>query len=124
VASFLRHDWPSRGLSRQTPDLCRIRAASSADGTPIFAEGWQLMNPSRPPMRRLFGISLSLLAALAMGGCATNPVTKKTELTLVSEQQEIKLGSQQYLQNQQSAGGKFILDPSLRPTSTRSGRSW
>ncbi|MCE9569935.1 MAG: M48 family metalloprotease [Rhodocyclales bacterium] len=71
------------------------------------------MNPSRPPMRRLFGISLSLLAALAMGGCATNPVTKKTELTLVSEQQEIKLGSQQYLQNQQSAGGKFILDPQL-----------
>lgn len=56
---------------------------------------------------------ICLLVALVMSGCATNPVTKKTELTLVSEQQEIKIGSQQYQQNQQSAGGKFILDPQL-----------
>ena len=57
--------------------------------------------------------SLLLLAALAMGGCGTNPVTKKTELSWMSEQQEIRLGSQQYMQNQQSAGGRFILDPQL-----------
>jgi len=57
--------------------------------------------------------SLLLLVALAMGGCGTNPVTKKSELSWMSEQQEIRLGSQQYLQNQQSAGGKFILDPQL-----------
>ncbi|TRZ56489.1 MAG: peptidase M48 [Rhodocyclaceae bacterium] len=56
---------------------------------------------------------LLLLAALLTGGCATNPVTKKTELTLMSEQQEIRIGTQQYLQSQQSAGGKFLLDPAL-----------
>lgn len=54
-----------------------------------------------------------LLAALLTAGCATNPVTKKTELTLVSEQQEISMGARQYVANQQSAGGKFILDPAL-----------
>lgn len=61
-------------------------------------------------MRRRFS-SLLLLAFLA--GCATNPVTKKSELAFVSEAQEISIGSQQYLHSQQSSGGKFILDPAL-----------
>ena len=55
----------------------------------------------------------SLALAMLVTGCATNPVTKKSEMSWVSEQQEIRLGTQQYLQNQQSAGGKFILDPAL-----------
>ena len=46
-------------------------------------------------------------------GCATNPVTKHTELSILSEKQEISIGTQQYLLSQQSAGGKFILDPAL-----------
>ena len=71
------------------------------------------MNKSGPPLVKRLGIGLLLIAAIAAGGCATNPVTKKTQLTLMSEQQEIRLGSQQYLQNQQSAGGRFILDPQL-----------
>jgi hypothetical protein len=55
-----------------------------------------------------------LLVLLAfLGACATNPVTKKSEISFVSEQQEISIGNQQYLQSQQSAGGKFILDPAL-----------
>ncbi|MDZ4252496.1 MAG: M48 family metalloprotease [Sulfuritalea sp.] len=54
-----------------------------------------------------------LMAALAATGCATNPVTKKNELAFVSEQQEISMGAKQYLQSQQSAGGKFVLDPAL-----------
>ena len=65
------------------------------------------------PVVSLFGIGLLVLAALVTGGCATNPVTKKSEISFVSEKQEIKLGSQQYLHTQQSAGGKFILDPAL-----------
>lgn len=68
------------------------------------------MNPS---VAKLPGISLLVLAALVTDGCATNPVTKKSEISFVSEQQEIRIGSQQYLQSQQSAGGKFILDPAL-----------
>jgi len=62
---------------------------------------------------RCHGIGVLCLVALLMGGCATNPVTKQTELSWMSEQQEIRLGTQQYLQNQQSAGGRFILDPAL-----------
>ena len=54
-----------------------------------------------------------LLAALVATACATNPVTRKTELAFVSEQQEISMGAKQYQQSQQSAGGKFILDPAL-----------
>ncbi|MFA4970883.1 MAG: M48 family metalloprotease, partial [Sulfuritalea sp.] len=52
-------------------------------------------------------------AALLTGGCATNPVTKKSELSFVSEQQEISMGAKQYAANQQEAGGKFLLDPAL-----------
>lgn len=70
------------------------------------------MNPFASNSAPSMGIRL-LLAVLAIAGCATNPVTKKSELTLVSEQQEIRIGTQQYLQSQQSAGGKFILDPAL-----------
>lgn len=50
---------------------------------------------------------------MLVAGCATNPVTKKNEISFVSEKQEIAIGNQQYLHSQQSAGGKFILDPAL-----------
>jgi predicted Zn-dependent protease len=62
------------------------------------------------------------LAILAAGGCATNPVTKKSEISFVSEQQEISIGNQQYLQSQQSSGGKFILDPALTAYVNEVGR--
>ena len=71
------------------------------------------MNLSGPPVVKLLGIGLLALATLTAGGCATNPVTKKTELSIISEKQEIRLGKQEYLHTQQSAGGKFILDPAL-----------
>jgi predicted Zn-dependent protease len=71
------------------------------------------MNRFGMPVARWFGIGLTLLAALVAGGCATNPVTKQNEISFVSEKQEIKIGRQQYLQSQQSAGGKFILDSAL-----------
>jgi predicted Zn-dependent protease len=56
---------------------------------------------------------LALSAALLLGACATNPVTKKSEIAFVSEAQEISIGNQQYLQSQQSSGGKYVLDPAL-----------
>jgi predicted Zn-dependent protease len=56
---------------------------------------------------------LALLAALLLGACATNPVTKKSEIAFVSEAQEISIGNQQYLQSQQSSGGRYKLDPAL-----------
>ncbi|MDK9712661.1 MAG: M48 family metalloprotease [Sulfuritalea sp.] len=71
------------------------------------------MNAHHRSRSILHGACLALLAALALGGCATNPVTKKSEVAWMSEQQEVRIGTQQYLQNQQSAGGRFILDPQL-----------
>jgi predicted Zn-dependent protease len=58
-------------------------------------------------MRRGFRRVLpSILAlALAAGGCATNPVTGKSELSFVSEEQEIAIGQENYpLMTQQSEG--------------------
>lgn len=55
---------------------------------------------------------LSLL--LATTGCAVNPVTGKSELSLVSPEQEIAIGAQQYQPSQQSQGGRYYIDPELQ----------
>ena len=46
-------------------------------------------------------------------GCATNPVTGKTELSLVSESREIDIGAEQFAPAQQVQGGQYRLDPGL-----------
>src|SRR5262245_51473271 len=51
--------------------------------------------------------------ALALSGCATNPVTGKRELGMVSEAQEIQIGEQQYVPSRQSQGGDYITDPKV-----------
>jgi predicted Zn-dependent protease len=56
-----------------------------------------------------------LLAACALGtACAVNPVTGESELSLVSEQQEIAMGAQQYGPSQQSQGGQYVIDEQLQ----------
>jgi beta-barrel assembly-enhancing protease len=60
--------------------------------------------------------TLALIAILTLGlvvACARNPVTGKTELQLVSEQQEIQIGVQNYLTARQSQGGDFMVDADL-----------
>jgi predicted Zn-dependent protease len=54
-----------------------------------------------------------VLVALAAGGCATNPVTGRSELALVSEVQEIAIGEQQYAPARQMQGGDYTVDPGL-----------
>ena len=57
---------------------------------------------------------LILIAALAaLSACAVNPVTGKSELSLVSEAQEIRIGEENYAYMQQSGGGEFDVDPEL-----------
>ena len=77
-------------------------------------------------MSRLSGfarfLAVSVLPAVLAAGCATNPVTGQTELSVLSEQQEIRIGAQQYLHSQQSAGGRFILDPALAAYVNEVGR--
>src|SRR5919106_5765964 len=52
------------------------------------------------------------LAALLLVGCARNPVTGKSEISLVSEGQEIQMGQQAAQQVAQSIG--FVEDPELQ----------
>ena len=73
---------------------------------------------------RIPRLTATLLAALALAGCAANPVTGRSELHMVSEAQEIQLGQQYYPPSRQSqarsepgssssATGSTKIDPSL-----------
>lgn len=56
---------------------------------------------------------LPLLLSALVSGCAVNPVTGKSELSIVSAQQEVAIGEQNYAPSRQSQGGDYYLDPSL-----------
>ncbi len=57
---------------------------------------------------------LTILCFVSLAtGCATNPVTGKTELMLVGEDTEIGIGQQQYVPAQQSQGGQYVVDEKL-----------
>jgi len=65
------------------------------------------MNMPRRPL-------LFVLVFLVIGySCVTNPVTGRTELQLVSEQQEIALGTRNFPFQQQLQGGVYRLDPGV-----------
>jgi predicted Zn-dependent protease len=61
-------------------------------------------------MRRL---SWLLTAVLSLAGCATNPVTGRQEIQMVSQGQEIQIGEQQYGPGRQSQGGDYVTDPQV-----------
>lgn len=65
-------------------------------------------------MNRLvrFG-TIPLIAGLFVASCSKNPVTGKSELQLVSENQEVKTGEQSYVPSRQSQGGDFVVDAAL-----------
>ncbi|GAV21364.1 TPR repeat-containing protein YfgC precursor [Mariprofundus micogutta] len=48
-----------------------------------------------------------------LAGCVTNPVTGKSDFTLISEQQELAIGAQQYAPARQSQGGDYEVDHEL-----------
>ena len=58
-------------------------------------------------------IGLILLAVFIVG-CSVNPVTGKNEFSLVSADQEISLGQQNYKPSQQAQGGRYYIDPNLQ----------
>ena len=47
-------------------------------------------------------------------GCATNPVTGKSELSVISEKWELNTGKKQYLPMRQSQGGDYVADPEVQ----------
>ncbi|MDF3127748.1 M48 family metalloprotease [Kiritimatiellaeota bacterium B1221] len=63
-----------------------------------------------------------LLCLLMLSGCATNPVTGKSEFQMLSEQEEIALGIQEYPQQIQLAGGPYLIDPELNDYVNRVGQ--
>lgn len=56
-----------------------------------------------------------MLSALVMvtSGCATNPVTGETQLSLIGEGEEHQMGRENYQPTIQTQGGRFYLDPEL-----------
>lgn len=56
---------------------------------------------------------LFLFSVLLFPGCATNPVTGKSELTLISESQELSIGAKNYQPGQQLGGGQYLLQPDI-----------
>ena len=58
-------------------------------------------------------IAVILFAAVLLGGCATNPVTGKRELSLVTTEMEVKIGSKNYLMLQQAGDGQYSADAAL-----------
>ncbi len=64
----------------------------------------------------------TLVLAAALTGCATNPVTGRKEIHMVSEQQEIQLGQQYYGPSRQSQGGDYVTDPAVNAYVQQVGR--
>ena len=54
-----------------------------------------------------------LLSFVFVTACAVNPVTGKQEFMLMSTEQEIEMGKQNYVPMQQSQGGAYDVDPEL-----------
>lgn len=78
-----------------------------------------LLGTQQPLQKKTRNLSKIGLLAIVVGisgitGCATNPVTGKSELSLVSESWELKTGAQQYLPARQSQGGDYVADPDVQ----------
>jgi predicted Zn-dependent protease len=66
-----------------------------------------------PTLSRSSNFAILVGLSLTLSTCGVNPVTKKRELQLVSESQEIAIGTQNYSPARQSQGGDYILDAEL-----------
>lgn len=69
---------------------------------------------------RLIGL---FVCGLILTSCGINPVTGKTQITLMSQAQEIALGEQQYSPSQQSQGGAYLIDKGVNTYVNRVGQS-
>lgn len=72
--------------------------------------------------RKLWTLTATVAITAGLGACTTNPVTGKSQLSLVSPAQEISMGEKQYLPSQQSQGGKYELDQALTAYVNRVGQ--
>ncbi len=63
--------------------------------------------------KRQYIVFSAAFGLTVLAGCVINPVTGDRELALVSADQEIAIGEQQYAPSQQMQGGEYALDPEL-----------
>ena len=63
----------------------------------------------KPSISKRFSVLIIASLALITTACGTNPVTKKREIQLVSESQEISIGKQNYAPARQSQGAIILL---------------
>ncbi len=63
-----------------------------------------------------------LIGLLGLSGCVVNPVTGQREIALVSAQQEVSIGQEQYVPSQQMQGGAYRTDPGLSAYVNRVGQ--
>lgn len=61
---------------------------------------------------RLFSLLVIVLTSL-MVGCSVNPVTGKTQFSIISPEQEVQIGQKNYIPSQQSQGGRYTVNPDL-----------
>jgi beta-barrel assembly-enhancing protease len=66
-------------------------------------------------------IALSALA-IGLSGCVVNPVTGQKQISLMSAEQEVAMGAQNYVPSQQSQGGQYVVDPGLTAYVQQVGR--
>ncbi len=64
-------------------------------------------------MKSLSKLSVILLLLAAMSACGVNPVTGRGEMQLVSQQEEISMGEENYGPLQQTEGGTYDIDKPL-----------
>ena len=80
----------------------------------------RINQPPQTPLRykirclSRIGLLTVVVAISGITGCATNPVTGKSELSLVSESWELRTGAQQYMPARQSQGGDYVADPAVQ----------
>jgi len=67
-------------------------------------------------MKQMLRLSVAIIAlsAVLTTGCSVNPVTGATEFSLVSAEQEVAIGTNNYGPSQQSQGGRYYIDPNLQ----------
>lgn len=66
-------------------------------------------------------IALGLISS-ALTACVVNPVTGKRQISLMSPEQEVAVGSQNYVPSQQAQGGQYVVDPGLTTYVQRVGK--
>jgi beta-barrel assembly-enhancing protease len=60
-----------------------------------------------------FNSLLMVVLSFLLTACVTNPVTGKKQFTTMSPEDEIAMGTQNYVPSQQAQGGQYQVDPAL-----------